>query len=71
MELKSKLDLPELDDTVAAVDLSADANARRDVIEALAELGYGADEVRSVVVDLPADGDPSVLLRTALERLAL
>lgn len=71
MELKSKLDIPELETPTTTVDLSEDASARRDVIEALAELGYGPDEVRSVVADLPADGDPSALLRTALSRLSL
>jgi Holliday junction DNA helicase RuvA len=71
IELKSKLDLPELDGAAAPVDVTDDANGRRDVIEALAELGYGADEVRAVVADLPADGDPSELLRTALQRLAV
>ena len=71
IELKSKLDIPELEDAVASVDLPGDGNARRDVIEALAELGYGADEVRAVVADLPADGDTSALLRTALQRLAV
>jgi Holliday junction DNA helicase RuvA len=71
IELKSKLDIPELAGAVASIDLTEDTNARQDVTEALAELGYGADEVRSVVADLPADGDPSVLLRTALQRLAV
>lgn len=71
MELKSKLDLPELDSGAEPVDVSDDATARRDVIGALAELGYGPDEVRSVVADLPADGDPSELLRTALRQLAV
>lgn len=71
MELKSKLDLPELDEATVTVDVSDDASARKDVIEALAELGYGPDEVRSVVADLPAEGDTSTLLRTALSRLSL
>ncbi|MEL7208031.1 MAG: Holliday junction branch migration protein RuvA, partial [Actinomycetota bacterium] len=71
MELKSKLGLPELEPSSTAVDVTDDAHGRRDVIDALAELGYGAEEVRAVVADLPADGDPSDLLRTALQRLSL
>lgn len=70
IELKSKLDLPEAGVTSAPVDLTEEATARRDVVEALAELGYGADEVRAVVADLPADGDAPDLLRTALRQLA-
>jgi hypothetical protein len=38
---------------------------------ALAELGYGNDEIREVLRDLPAGGDPAVLLRDALQRLAV
>jgi Holliday junction DNA helicase RuvA len=71
MELKSKLDLPELDDGAVPVAVTGDPTARRDVVQALGELGYGADEVRSVVAELPVDGDPSVLLRAALQRLAV
>lgn len=71
MELKSRLDLPDLESAAPSVDVSDGATARRDVVEALAELGYGPDEVRAVVADLPADGDTSTLLRTALQRLAV
>ena len=71
IELQSKLDIPELDVAASRVDLTEGSTARGDVIDALAELGYGPDEVRAVVADLPADGDTSVLLRTALQRLSL
>ena len=43
---------------------------RSDLREALAGLGYGAEEIRSVLADLPSDGDVSDLLRLALQRLA-
>jgi holliday junction DNA helicase RuvA len=41
-----------------------------DVRQALAELGYGPDEIRAATVDLPDDRDVSALLREALGRLA-
>lgn len=71
IELQSKLDIPEIDLAASRVDLTEGSTARGDVIDALAELGYGPDEVRAVVADLPAEGDTSVLLRTALQRLSL
>lgn len=69
VELQSRLDLPDIDLTPSATgDLAP--SARRDVTEALAGLGYGPDEVRKVVDDLP-DGEPADLLREALRRLAV
>ena len=47
------------------------AGARADVREALASLGYGAEEVTAVVRELPEEGDVSDLLRQALQRLAV
>ncbi len=38
---------------------------------ALTELGYGPDEVRAALNDLPADGTIGDLLRAALKRLAV
>jgi len=70
VELQSRLDLPDIDLTPTAVDGAPAPSARRDVTEALAGLGYGPDEVRRVVDDLP-DGEPAELLREALRRLAV
>jgi Holliday junction DNA helicase RuvA len=42
-----------------------------DVRDALVGLGYGPDEIRSVLADLPDDGDTSLLLKQALQRLAM
>ena len=70
VELQSRLDLPDIDLTPTPGAAPADS-ARRDVTEALAGLGYGPDEVRRVVDDLPAEGDPADLLREALRRLAV
>lgn len=72
VELKSRLEIPDLDLTDPATVQTGDGgSARADVRAALAELGYGLDEVRAVLPDLPADGDPALLLREALQRLAV
>lgn len=70
-ELKARLDLE------AAVDLdvvdgspAAAGAARQDLRAALAGLGYGADEIRQVLVGLPEDGRVEDLLRLALRDLA-
>lgn len=69
VELKAKLDLPELDDVVPTA--PGGASTRGDVREALVGLGYGADEIRTVLADLPEGGDSSEALREALQRLAV
>lgn len=85
IELKSRLDLPELTgggglDAPAAADgdrvdptsgAAGVANARADVREALTGLGYGPDEVLAVLRELPESADASVLLRDALQLLAV
>lgn len=72
VELKSRLQAGEVDPVaaVAAATGSSVASTRADVRDALSELGYGADEIARALVDLPADGDTSELLREALQRLA-
>jgi Holliday junction DNA helicase RuvA len=70
VELQSRLDLPDIDLTPAPGAVVT-SSARRDVTEALAGLGYGPDEVRRVVDDLPTEGEPADLLREALRRLAV
>ncbi|MEM9201534.1 MAG: Holliday junction branch migration protein RuvA [Actinomycetota bacterium] len=73
MELKSKLDLPEGEVVVLSDDGSPAAvgsGARADVRTALEGLGYGADEIHAVLVDLPVEGDTGELLKDALRRLA-
>jgi holliday junction DNA helicase RuvA len=74
VELKSRLDL-DLDGAaeVAAINGVAAAeppSPKADVRAALAGLGYGPDEVRAALRDLPDDGDPALLLRQALQVLA-
>ena len=73
IELKSRLSVPVLEPTGSAASVSAGGrpSARSDVREALANLGYQPDEVAAVVRDLPDDQDVSVLLKEALQRLAV
>jgi len=72
VELKSRLQAGEVDPVAAAAAVSGTGSGgtRADVRDALSELGYGAEEIGRVLVDLPDDGDTSVLLREALQRLA-
>lgn len=74
VELKSRLDLPEAEappGSEAAPPVAGPSDdARLDVRAALDGLGYGADEIRSVLADLPAGEDAGRLLREALRRLA-
>ena len=78
VELKSRLDVDSLGAVPATP--SATAGGRNghgstsplgDVRDALAELGYGAEEVSGALRDLPIDDDPAVLLKQALQRLAV
>jgi len=72
VELKEKLELPDVDLTVAAASQpSPGASELADVREALAGLGYGADEIQVALKGLTSDGDASVLLKQALQRLAV
>ena len=70
VELKSKLNLPVIDLT-EPVRSDAPSNSRTDVRDALAGLGYGADEIQQVLRDLPDESDDTgALLKQALQRLA-
>jgi Holliday junction resolvasome RuvABC DNA-binding subunit len=73
VELKSRLDLPEMEAPPATNGSSPSAahdDVRTDVRAALDGLGYGAEEIRGILADLPAGGDAGGLLREALRRLA-
>jgi Holliday junction DNA helicase RuvA len=75
IELKSRLDLDGLSSaspaTVVAPSSTAAGTPLADVREALANLGYGPDEVTGALRDLPADHDAPALLKQALQRLAV
>ena len=72
VELKSRLDVPEgdLGGAVAASGAAAGSagSVRADVRDALAALGYGADEIAEATRDLPECDDVSTLVREALRR---
>jgi Holliday junction DNA helicase RuvA len=71
MELKGALDVPELEPAIRVGPGGEAPSARSDVRDALAGLGYGPEEIRGVLRDLPDARDPSDLLREALQRLAV
>lgn len=75
LELKTRLDVPELEmalDGTAGTPSSpaGGGDGRSDVRVALASLGYGPDEIRGVLRDLPAEGRVEELLRLALKSMA-
>jgi Holliday junction DNA helicase RuvA len=67
VELKARLEVPELDIT----ETGGGPAPRAEVRAALAGLGYGPDEVRDVVAQLPEGGTVEDLLREALKLLAV
>jgi Holliday junction DNA helicase RuvA len=67
VELRDRLSLPVLD-----ADLTSDTaggTTSGAVMEALAGLGYGADEIRDTMRELSGNGDASAMLRDALKLL--
>lgn len=68
IELKSKLDLPLTAPTAKGAE-APPASATAEVREALAGLGYGTEEIRDVLRDLPGEGTSAALLRQALQLL--
>lgn len=73
VELKSTLVLPVLEGSggsSAAAD-AAPVGPEADVREALRELGYGPDEIRSAMASLPVSADAEALHSGALLKLAL
>jgi Holliday junction DNA helicase RuvA len=74
VELKERLELPAGGVATSSATVMPGAgvpSALGDVRDALVGLGYGPDEIRAALADLPADGDPGALLRDALQRLAV
>lgn len=73
IELKSSLSVAVLEVATGPGVAAEDGRsaARSDVREALTNLGYGPDEVASVVRELPDAEDVSLLLKEALQRLAV
>src|SRR5262245_38146036 len=67
VDLKSRLDVPDVDITGAP---SEGATPRAELREALTGLGYGPDEIRDALGSLAADGSVEDMLRAALKQLA-
>lgn len=67
IELKSRLDVPDLD----LAEVERVPSARAEVRAALTGLGYAPDEVRDALSSLEADGTVEDLLREALKTLAV
>jgi holliday junction DNA helicase RuvA len=80
VELKGRFDTAEFEATMVSIGSGASGgeaasepearSAVADVRAALVELGYSADEIRTVVKKLPSGGDAAGLLRQALRILA-
>jgi Holliday junction DNA helicase RuvA len=68
VDLRSRLDLPDLDLDPVGGD---HAGARAETRAALAELGYGTEEIRAALADVTADAPVEEQLRRALQRLAV
>ena len=69
VELKSRLSLPDVD--LSVINGGGKVSTRADLREALSNLGYGPDEIRDALADVPDDGDPAALLKQALQRVYL
>jgi Holliday junction DNA helicase RuvA len=69
LDLRSKLELPEVASSARPV-AAGGRQPRSEVRAALAELGYGPDEIRRALDTSPADGEVEDMLRAALRELA-
>jgi len=67
VDLRGSFSLPSIDPSGAA---SGGGSAVGEVREALVGLGYGHEEIRAVLRDLPSDADSATLLRDALSTLS-
>jgi Holliday junction DNA helicase RuvA len=68
VELKNRLSVPVLD-PVGGGGSATNGSAIGDVREALSGLGYGSEEIREALRELPSDADAATLLRDALKLL--
>ena len=70
VELKSRLEVPDVDlSSITVASTAGEPSVRADVREALTGLGYGPDEVRAALADVDDEGDPSIALKHALQRV--
>ena len=71
LDLRSKLDMPITTGSALPGAATDTGGSRQDVRAALAELGYGAEEIRQALASMPEDGTVEDLLRMALRELAV
>jgi Holliday junction DNA helicase RuvA len=70
LDLRSRLSVPDLGDRPVPGSGTATSGVRLEVRAALAELGYGPEEIRRALTEVPEDGAVEELLRKALRELA-
>ena len=70
LDLRSRLAVPSAGASGVPGSAGADGEPRHEVRAALAELGYGPEEIRLALTGVPADGAVEDLLRQALRELA-
>ena len=70
LDLRSRLSVPELGDRPLPGSGPPASGSRQEVRAALAELGYGPDEIRRALTEVPEEGAVEELLRHALRELA-
>ncbi len=70
LDLRSRLSIPELTDIPAPGTAPERHGPRTEVRAALAELGYGAEEIRRALADVTGEGSVEDMLRQALRELA-
>ncbi len=68
IELRDRLTVPVLDGAEPSAD-GGNGSAVAAVRDALAGLGYGTEEIRDTLRELPSDADSETLLRDALKSL--
>jgi len=69
VELRNKLSLPMLDPVPVGAAGGARGSVVGDVREALSGLGYGPEEIREALREVPGDHDAATVLRDALKLL--
>ena len=70
LDLRSRMSVPELSDAPVPGSSAQRHGPRTDVRAALAELGYGTEEIRRALAEVPGEGTAEDMLRQALRELA-
>ena len=70
VELKSRLEVHDVGGDAISLVADTTPSAVGDVQHALSGLGYGVEEIREALRELPGENDPARLLKQALQKLA-